>query len=424
MTGRQIIHTLYMRKWPIIIPMILAPLFAMYSLIFAEPQFESRAKVWIKNKPEDSYLLRIERGSDKTGLHAEVQREIFMSVTVLTEVVRQSDLIYPPPSQSIYSRLFGQPPPKPIDANSPEALTQAVNTLYGQVNVSIINSEIIGTSVRMNTPELAQKVSGNLLKAYKVKYGNILLNEITGYEAFLEDKIAESSREVSGYEKTLIEFEKNHPEALSKPLLTPDMTKARISQSILFADKMGEMSPIPAIIENLGKLEMARNRIAATAGPDSRELKLVNQQIQADRELLNRYQTDLAKQSELAVLHNRHQWDLNEARKRFAETQVEYNKILLSKGANSRQIGSIAVLDPPGFNPIKIYPQKTRTLIVAMFLGFMVGLSLAYTANLLDQTYYLPEDLEGDTGLEVLTSIPGPVAEALLSSSGDTHETD
>ncbi len=64
------------------------------------------------------------------------------------------------------------------------------------------------------------------------------------------------------------------------------------------------------------------------------------------------------------------------------------------------------MLDAPSVDIKPVYPKKKLTLISAMFVGFLLGLALAYLAHISDRTYHLTEDLAGDLRLPVLSAIP------------------
>ena len=433
MSLRLIIYIIVYQKWFIIIPAILAPFIAGLMLTTVEPVYTSQAKVWSKEKQEESRLLQVKRFGSQGDTYADVQSNIITSNVVLEEVVNKLNLINPPPSNSIISRMF----PSEIEPIQPEekdkAITEAVKALKGSVWVEIINPEILRIDVRMNSAILATEVAREVIDAYKRQYLLLLTREVNQYETFLAEHMAQVKNDVKSAQKRLLDFESVHPELAvskesrltpkeispnaaglaknphsSKGALPSQQFSKQLSSStpLVFVKDMGDVSAVPEILKRLAELKMKRNSIHFSAGTESLQLKFIDEEIKKTNEFLNEQIRDLSIQSQAAIEHESIIWDYSEARRHLIGITSEYNKILLSRGTKLKQISSIIILDPPSFDSQKVYPRKKSTLIATIFLGTLVGFALAYIAHLCDHTFHLPEEVTSATDLIVLGNSP------------------
>jgi len=400
-------------------------------LTTVEPVYESHAKIWSKEKQEESKLLQVKKFGSQEDTYADVQKNIITSNVVLEEVVDKLGLITPPPSNSIKARFF---PSEPEELENPEkAIREAIKALKGNVWVETINPEILRIDVRMNTPELATSVAAEVIVAYKKQYLMLLTQEVNQYEKFLAEHMALVQSQVDIQRKRLLDFESHHPELsvskdgratpknqVSDPSLmtkNPHNSKNKgslpagkfknllgSSTPLVFVKDMGDVSAVPEIMEKLAELKMARNSIIYSAGKENTQLKLIEVEIQSTEKFLKEQMSALSKQSQAAIEHESILWDYSEARRHLLGITSEYNKILLSRGAKLKQISSIIILDPPSYDSQKVYPRKKATLMAAIFLGALLGLAIAYLRHLSDGTFHLPEEVTDSTGFIVLGS--------------------
>jgi uncharacterized protein involved in exopolysaccharide biosynthesis len=405
MSIRQILYLIIKHKWLVIVPVVGAPVLAVAMLLFVEPAYISSCKLWTKERQEGSQLLRVQRPGMQETTYVVVQRELITSRRVLEKVVARMGLDSPPPSQSIFARLTGTGN-RPSPTSDPEqASFEAVRALTESVWVDIVNPEIIIVSVRMNSPALAKTILETVLQAYREEYQGILSQEVTEYRRFLTTQMNALEETIAGKEMALTQFESSHPEVLGGGGASASGLGATSGPPLDFVKRMGDMSPVPTIYQDLARLEMERNRAATRFGDKSDALKKLDEQIARNQALLEKYLNRLSTQARLAIQHRRLQWELKEARRHFSEISTEYHRILVSQGTKVKQISSIAMLNAPSLDTRPVSPKKKATVIAASFLGLLIGLALTYLAHLVDRTYHLREELAEDTGLPVLAAV-------------------
>ncbi|MHC4883913.1 MAG: GumC family protein [Planctomycetota bacterium] len=406
MSIRQLLTLILKHKWLILAPAIGAPILALVLLLFVEPAFVSSCKLWAKERQEGSQLLRVQRPGMQETTYAEVQRELITSHRVLNRVIDRLKLDTPPPSQSLWAKLTGRGQLGLPSTDPAQVRFEALRALTASVWVEIINPEIISISVRMNSPTLAQETLTAVLTAYREEYQAILSQEITEYRRFLTEQMADLETTITGKETALTEFESSHPEILGGTATPAGSATSTGGPPLDFVKRMGDMSPVPTIYQDLARLEMERNRAATRFGSESDTLKKLDEQIARNQALLKKYLARLSTQARLAIQHRRLQWELKEARSHYSEINTEYHRILVSQGTKVKQVSSIAMLNAPSLDTRPVAPKKKATLLAASFLGLLIGLGLAYLAHLLDRTYHLREELAADTGLPVLAAVP------------------
>jgi len=70
------------------------------------------------------------------------------------------------------------------------------------------------------------------------------------------------------------------------------------------------------------------------------------------------------------------------------------------------QVENVMVVDRAVTPEIPVRPRKLLTIVVAVFVGGMAGVGLAFVLSYLDNTFKRPEDVEQQLGLPVLAAIP------------------
>ena len=397
---RKIFYLLFYFKWHIIIPMCLAPVMAVGMLLFVEPVYISSCKIWTKEHMESSKLLKVQRSGMQESTFVEVQRQIILSERVLMKVIDQCNLIDPPPSQTIFAKIFKPKKKTNYKLTADERRIEALKALRNSTGVNIINPEIITIDISMNTPQFAQKVLTVLIDAYRQEYLQIIINEVKEYRNFLASQLALIKELAAQKEEMLNNFEEEHPEYLIEASAMNILNVS--SASLEFAQGVGDFSPVPEILKELAKLELLKIRASVRYEKDSSKMRELDELIKSNKKLLNKYTQKLSGLSKVAMRHESLKWELLEIRRQLSLIDTEYYQILISEGSKVKQISNIVVLDEPEIERIAVYPKKKMTVIAAMFLGVIFGLGLVYLRIFLDGTYHLPEDLIADTKLPVL----------------------
>ena len=416
---KELLFIIFQRKWFLIIPLVCAPFFAILLILFVEPIYVSTSKIWSKERFDEPGFLKIVR-SDQKQTYAEVQSQIIRSKKVFEKVVDKMNLIVPPPSQNLKSKLFGNKN-KTTKALSPElAHLKAVNAMFKQVDVEIVNKEILAITTKMNTPELSLTLNKTILETYLEVYLEILNHEVNEYEQVIQTRMNELAELVALSEKNLQKFEEENPTLTREPLsnkakykntklnqppTTEDLEKI-LKPSPSLAKKMSDLSPIPKLLEELALLEMKKNKESLLSSKESYEIKKLNKLIEANKKLLEFYLKDLSQQAKKAIEYQRLLWEIISARKRFEYILNEFDKVVVYRGTKMKQVSSITVLDTPASSPEPIQPKKKLTIITASFLSFIMGIAMMYIAEIADRSYRLPERMARDLDKELFTVTP------------------
>lgn len=406
---KNLLYLLSTRKMLILFPLFLTPLFAILLLLFTEPTFISVAKIWAKEKADESMLLRIQRKGIQENTYAEVQAQIIKSNKVFQQVIEKLHLDRAIPSRTIFARLTGRggEGKEPSD----ESLLEALHMLHKQVSVDVVNPEVLIITAKMNTPELSQKVLEAVIEFYKKVYLEILNKEVDDYEKLLAKQIASINRELREKSNRLLAFESHNPLHFAKrgighQLLTPVAVVDAISEKVGFspslAKTIADASPIPLIMNRIGELEMEQNQLKSIAGVNNFKLRQVEEEIGKNKLLLERYNRDLSNQALLTIHHDELIWELEETRKRYDYVVGEYDKILVSRGFKVKQTSSITILDSPTYEPKAIAPKKRMTVMASTFLGLVIAFALFYLSVVSDQKVYFSEELERISDLPLL----------------------
>lgn len=136
--------------------------------------------------------------------------------------------------------------------------------------------------------------------------------------------------------------------------------------------------------------------------------------------LNNQYEVALAKEKALEEALEKQKDDAMEIRKksigfqvlkREVDTNQSLFSMLLSKAKEARvteeiDIGSITVVDPALVPDNPSSPRVVLNIILAMVGGLLVGVSLAFLLEYMDNTIKFPEDLAKNSNLAFLAHIP------------------
>ncbi len=397
MSARDWLHLFFLRwKW-IVIPPVIAVLFSGVLLLFVQPKYVSVFKLWVKDRHEESGLLKIQRKGLQEDTHIQVQSEIIKSNRVLEEVAKRLDLSRPLPSQSLISQFTGWGQNDGGAEDKIAAERSAVKALHKNVTTEIVNPEIMLVIVHMNEPELARTVAQTVVESYRDTYLELLLNELDANEDYLRIRQQQLSADIEARTQDLIEFEQQYREAYHESGVQLQ------AESPQFAEDTVDAGPVPLIMRQLAELEMQRNRLSVIATAENASLKRLDEEIQKNRELLDRYLKKMSTQATLAIQHKDLLWRLQDARTSYKGLVEEIDKLKLSRGVKMKEGRSITVLDPPSLDTEQVFPRKKATLIAAAIVGSMAGLALAYLIQVADPTFHVASQLSEELKVPVAT---------------------
>lgn len=401
-TFSEIKYIAKQRKWLYICPFIICPLFALITIIFAEPLYYSTAKLWTKEKQNESQLLKILRQGIQEETYIKVQLQIILSFQVVKRVVEKLNLTTPPPSQSLFHRLMKSKPKEPKIKNPHQALVDAVALYQKSITAEILNPEIIQLTVKTNDPLLSQKICVELIEQYKKSYLEILNVEVESAEYFLKNWLKELKEDLDKKTQVLIDFELEHPEIRRDLMTQPGESAGQPELSPTYAKTMPDASPIPLIMNRIGQLKLDLNKSKTFSTKNNYDIDKILKEIETDQVLLDDYSKYLSDQAILLIQRDYLYWLTTQAELRYTSIIDEYDKVYLSRGSKLQQTTSITVLDTPSYSLKPIFPRKKITLLISIFLGALISGSMLYLNLLFDKRIYFSRDLKELTQANVI----------------------
>ncbi|MEI6231958.1 MAG: Wzz/FepE/Etk N-terminal domain-containing protein [Planctomycetota bacterium] len=423
MSLRYLLHVLFKRQWLIIVALLAAPLIAGVVLVFTEPVYVSRVKLEVLDRSNANDPTASAKSTIKDDVFIQRQIELIFTDRLLSKVIDRAGLLPSPPSQSMYSRYMNAKPA--VSKYTPERerieLIRALRN-PAHVRADALNSVVLNITAQMNTPELAQKVSGALLEAYKEEFSR-LQNVDSQFDEFYTKRKAALESAISDQQKEMEEFNKLHPRDLAvgkDPLLlpSPDQVKPGVLKSpnpggeipinpdtSQFSTTPTELGPLQLLMNEIAAREIELINVEAHNSKDSYAYKSVAEKIERAKQKLESYKQKMSEQQVLAVKWSGMTWKMESLRQQHQKITDDLLKVK-TKTITEGPIGAIKVQDDPTYDPQPIYPKKVLYLVASVFIGLILGLALAYIAHVLDSTYHLPEDFYADTGIPVLATIP------------------
>lgn len=115
-------------------------------------------------------------------------------------------------------------------------------------------------------------------------------------------------------------------------------------------------------------------------------------------------ESKLAKEVETAFLQSgSYRTRLERAQSRYDQVFSRLQEISLTNSASGF---STDLLVPPTPNPIPVWPSKTKIAALGILAGGMLGLALAFLAEMTDRTFRDPGDVEKLTNASILAHVP------------------
>ena len=341
-------------------------------------------------------------------------------------------------------------------SQQPMARPAILSEFLGRLSVHLIpNSNLLQVSFSSEDPRLAAMVVNKHLQNF------IDLNYRTRYESamrasdWLEQQLNDFKSRVEKSEDAQLAYErKNKIWTVSEgqDLSTQNLSNLNNQLTAAETDRMkdeasylmvraGEINSLPqvqsnAIIQDLSKQQDQLRGEYADAmnvyGPNFPKVKRLQAQLNSvaksmdqekqaiAQEIVTQYKTALQREDLLKQALNRQESTASQQAqkmvkydilKREAETNQQlYNGLLqklkeagLSAGLRS---SNVRIVDPAMIPPGPARPQKARDISLAVVVGLIGGVGLAFLREYLDNTVRTPDDVESLTHLPSLALVP------------------
>lgn len=312
----------------------------------------------------------------------------------------------------------------------------SAKSLAGMVKAEVAkDSNIILLKVQHNNPHLAADVANALGDEYLEYLSERNLDQMTRSTEFLQAQKLETDKELALAldEYKVFNSDARSVEFLEKQFttLTDDLNRYRTSIDMSMMEVKQLESGLHSLKERLGSTPetltmlkpnpgMVETTLAQEINPlyvtlyesiITKESELAEKvaRLEATQTIINRMQMELEiLQVELSAKQIDRQQMKNEIT-RLEETQnLLAQKVTQTQIARSIDLGGTSLLiASPALvpaNPVK--PNKKLNMAVALVLGLMVAVGLAFVLEFMDNTIKHPDDVQKHLGLPVIGAIP------------------
>lgn len=424
---RQIFAVL--KKWRLVIVAItiLAVLTSgIMSYFVIDPVYEAKSML-IVTMPD----IATPRATESDDLESVINTVSRMPLMTMNTYVGQLT------SDTMYQRVLAS-----LDLEEKGYTTR---NLAGMVKAEVAkDSNIITLKVQHTNPRLAADVTNALGEEYLNYLSERNQNQMTKSTEFIQTQKQETDNKLNELLENLKQFNSDprSVEYLQKQFttITDDLNKYQTNMDMAGVEVRQMEAGVISLRENLANtpemLTVARAGQGTLEVVDTQEINPVYVSLTdklSDREAslaekaasLEAMQVTSARlqgnlntlQAELSDKQIKQQQMQNEI-KRLEETQnLLAQKLTQTQIARSIDLGGTTMnVASPALvpaNPVK--PNKQLNIAVALVLGLMVAIGLAFLLEFMDSTLKHPEDVEKRLGLPVIGSIPASVAVARKS---------
>jgi len=314
----------------------------------------------------------------------------------------------------------------------PDPVQRAIEALEEAIEVKADDKKyVLEIRVQLGEPELARDVLEALLAAYQQKHVEVF--DQPGSTAFFDEQAARVSKELADAQQRLEAFREKHQVVslqAEKELLLAQYADARklllqLTESQDAAKQVAEGKTDQVLIATLsGKTEntvvtelqlrlleliLERNRITENLGPKHPQVVGIHNEISRAAERLTEAidTTRNTTQAKIDDLQLRLQElnkvegeleDLQRAVDTSSDTLVYYTQkreeAAVADAMKDKQISSIRVVEHPVAPVNPISPRKLANLLIALVVGVIGGIAIAFFLEYLDHGLKTPEDVD------------------------------
>jgi len=460
---RDLWRVVVKRKWSIIAFFAIVVVATAIGTLMQTPVY--RAEMTLKIESEASKIIPFRDGVIDTGDadYFQTQLELLRSRAIAERVVQQMKLVPPAvtalPKRPWWEELFRKENVKDIPPSPEEAAKTASRQAADGFRAALVIAPVRGTKlVRVSYPSTNPKLAADLLNTLAQNFANFNLEQrydSSSYaKTFLEEKLAETKAKLETNEKALIDFQRENgivnlderQTVLTSTLSDYTAAANKTEQERARAESLFELSktnPEAALQVLDSKTVQALKEQRAKAQGEYADLSRIYkpgypkmQQVQAQIDEIEKnlkaeveavkmsietsYQSLLAQQKSInaklaqtkkdvydlqarSIKYNILKRDVDTDRTIYNGLLTRLSEVGVTGGTGANNITVVDRAETPGL-PFK--PDLRQNLIIAMLLGLIGGVALAFFLEYLDDTIRTPEDMEKLTNLPVLGVVP------------------
>ena len=461
---RDLWRVVIKRKWSILAVFLIVAIATAIGTLMQTPIYRSEMTLRIDN--DASKIIPFKDGtyydygdSDYFQTQLELLKSRALAERVVAQMKLKPAVVTAPPARPWWEEYFRKDVPQDAPLSVEEAAKAAVRSvaesLRGGLTVTAVkNTKMVRVAYASASPRLAADVLNAVAQVF-INYNLEQRYDQSSYaKTFLEEKLAETKAKLETNERALIEFQRanaivsvdDRQTVLSSTLsdftaaankAEQELAKATALYELIktnpeSAPQVLESKAVQSLKEQKAKLQAdyADNlRIYKPGYPKMQQLqaqideidKNVNAEIESvKRSVETSYQslqtqqkTILAKLEQTkkdvldlqgrSIQYNILKRDVDTDRAIYNSLLQRLNEVGVTGGTGAN---NIAVVDRAEIPSVPFKPDLKQNLIIAMLLGLIGGVALAFFLEHLDDTIRMPEDMEQLTQLPVLGVVP------------------
>jgi capsular exopolysaccharide synthesis family protein len=422
-----------------------------------KPVYQATARIEIDR---DTPAITPFQAADSDGLYEdlenyiETQSKIIQSDTLAMDTIRKTDLADNP--------AFGGTPGTGVQfpalsANQAPILRPAIlGDFESALSVKRVpNSRLLDVTFESTDPQLAALVLNAHLRNYIEENFTSHLESTTEASTFLNSQLDDLKTSVQNSEEKVVAYERENQiwtidekqnittEKLSE--IDKELTDAQADRIKKEADytlaKGGDIDSVPAIRDSVliqtltGKQSELRQELSDAlnrTGPNFPQVQRLQEQVKnldtlvanEKKSIVGRIEEDYRTAQQRERLLTDAMNDQKKETSEMAKKLVEYNILTRDADANKQlyeglqqklkeagisaglKSSNIRIVDPAMVPSGPAHPNKSRNILMAILVGLIGGIGLAFLREYMDNTVKTPDDIELLSNLPSLAVVP------------------
>lgn len=441
----------FRRRWQIIILIFIsAILVTAYHTSKMKPVFRGTATIQInKERQQISEIKEVVAYDSYDVDFYPTQQKLLSTRSLVKRVIHSLKLTEHPE----FISGSGKP------SNGPNEMTnedQLVDQFLRRLKIEPIrNSRLVRIHFDSTYPDLARDAPNTLATIYIQQDLELRLNATRQAKTLLGEQLAVLKKKIEQAEEKLQKFtmernaisfeERENLDIQRLVFLNEALIRAEADRSakegLYNKVKNQDWDSLPDVMNNryiqylkeaYHQLGTQYTKLSETTNPDDPEVVYIKKQMESIKRNIstevsnavafvkNQYELSLQNESFLRQAFDQQKAKVNEIKdysiqysilKREVDTNKELYKQLLQRVKEAEvssgiTASNIFIIDPAELPKHPFGPNKTRYFMLAAFLGFLLGIGLAFVFEFLDVTVKTPEDVKQLTLLPHLGSVP------------------
>jgi polysaccharide biosynthesis transport protein len=451
-TLHDYLRILLKRRWAILAVFICVVAITAIKTFTAVPIYKATVQILIER--QTPRVLLDQQNSAPYDYNSEefyqTQYKLLESRALAKKVVDKLQLKNNP----AYAAIFQKLPPNADEALKQKAEEDLIDVIAGGIEVSPIRqSSIVNVSFSDPDPKFAAKAVNTTARCFIEQSLDLRFAASQEAANWLQQKVTEARKKLEESEAKLNEYKKAQNivavedketltaqklEQLNKDLMTAQTYRIKAETRY---NEVNQGKPIPQVLDNPliqtlkgqeANLIAKQSELSLKFGPDhpkmiqlNKELASIQEKIgsetsQVVQSIKNEYQMAKAQEDSLkAALQAQKESTQDLSNKniqyRVLLRDVETNRAMYKNVLNSLKTittsenlpsTNIRIVDPAMVPEAPFYPRKARNMLLASFIGMVLGVGLAFGLESLDTTLKTPEEVEGWLEIPNLAMIP------------------